>query len=250
MWQRFTDHARRIIFVAQEEAGKLGENYVSTEHLLLALVRDPGCGAALALTAMGRKLEDIRSEVMSLVTRGDGCLGQDMQLAPRAKIVIDQAYNEAREMGSDQICSEHLLLGVLREGEGVGARVLHKLGVEIEAARKVVREQLTGKIMEGHVVKGEEPPSRLVGLKGKDLLDIAGLTRAQIDAIFDMTGRLKNCVIPSSRQRGILEGKTLAMIFEKPSLRTRVSFETGIFQLGGHGIYLHRRTLPWASVRA
>ncbi|MHB9037494.1 MAG: ornithine carbamoyltransferase [Armatimonadota bacterium] len=92
--------------------------------------------------------------------------------------------------------------------------------------------------MAGHVIKGEEEHEAAVELRGKSLLDIAQLSRDEIDVIFDMTRKLKEGVIPPSRQRRILAGKTLAMIFEKPSLRTRVSFETGIFQLGGHGIYL------------
>ncbi|MCE5313580.1 MAG: ornithine carbamoyltransferase [Armatimonadota bacterium] len=93
-------------------------------------------------------------------------------------------------------------------------------------------------MFDGVVFKSEERPEAAVELRGKSLLDIAQLSRAEIDVIFDMTRKLKDGVIPPSRQRRILAGKTLAMIFEKPSLRTRVSFETGIFQLGGHGIYL------------
>ena len=238
MWQRFTDHAKRVIFFAQEEAGKMGDNNVSIEHILLGLTRDRGCGAALVLTSLGVDLKELRTDLEANMARGSGKLGGDMQLTPRAKRAIDYAYEEGNEMHADRLCSEHLLLGVIRQPEGLAARTLAKFGVELEAARQAVKEHLSGKIFEGVDFTSEKKPEAAVELRGKSLLDIAQLSRAEIDLIFKMTKKLKEHIIPPSRQRRILEGKTLAMIFEKPSLRTRVSFETGIFQLGGHGIYL------------
>lgn len=138
MWQRFTERARRVVFFAQEEAGRLGENYVSTEHLLLGLVRENDSVAARILDRMGVSLGRIRSEIERQVTRGDGRLGQDMQLTPRAKRVIDLAYDEARNLNNNYIGTEHLLLGLIREGEGMAARVLQKLGVDIERTRREV----------------------------------------------------------------------------------------------------------------
>ena len=138
MWQRFTERARRVVFFAQEEAGRLGENYVSTEHLLLGLVRENDSVAARILDRMGVSLGRIRSEIERQVTRGDGRLGQDMQLTPRAKRVIDLAYDEARNLNNNYIGTEHLLLGLIREGEGLAGRVLQKLGVDIERTRKEV----------------------------------------------------------------------------------------------------------------
>ena len=138
MWQRFTERARRVVFFAQEEAGRLGENYVSTEHLLLGLVRENDSVAARILDRMGVSLGRIRSEIERQVTRGDGRLGQDMQLTPRAKRVIDLAYDEARQLGNNYIGTEHLLLGLIREGEGLAGRVLAKLGVELERTRREV----------------------------------------------------------------------------------------------------------------
>src|SRR5207244_4186747 len=98
MWQRFTERARRVVFFAQEEAGRLGENYVNTEHLLLGLVRENDSIAARILVKLSVALDRIRMEVERQVTRGDGRLGQDMQLTPRAKRVIDLAYDEARTL--------------------------------------------------------------------------------------------------------------------------------------------------------
>jgi ATP-dependent Clp protease ATP-binding subunit ClpA len=138
MWQRFTERARRVVFFAQEEAGKLGENFVSTEHLLLGMIRENDSVACRILDRMGISLTRIRSEIERQVARGDGRLGQDMQLTPRAKRVIDLAYDEARQLNNNYIGTEHLLLGFLREGEGLAGRVLAKLGVELERTRREV----------------------------------------------------------------------------------------------------------------
>ncbi len=138
MWQRFTERARKVVFYAQEEAGRLGENYVSTEHLLLGLVRENDSVAARILDRLGVSLGRIRSEIERQVTRGDGRLGQDMQLTPRAKRVIDLAYDEARQLNNNYIGTEHLLLGLIREGEGLAGRVLSKLGVDLERTRREV----------------------------------------------------------------------------------------------------------------
>jgi ornithine carbamoyltransferase len=139
MWQRFTERARRVVFFAQEEAGKLGENYVSTEHLLLGLVRESDSVAARILDRMDISREAIQHEIIRQVTHGDGRLGQDMQLTPRAKRVIDLAYDEARQLSNNYIGTEHLLLGLIREGEGLAGRVLAKMGVELDRTRAEVR---------------------------------------------------------------------------------------------------------------
>src|SRR5689334_18340101 len=140
VWQRFTERARRVVFFAQEEAGRLGENYVSTEHLLLGLVRENDSVAARILDRIGVSLGRIRSEIERQVARGDGRLGQDMQLTPRAKRVIDLAYDEARQLNNNYIGTEHLLLGLIREGEGLAGRVLSKLGVDLERTRREVMQ--------------------------------------------------------------------------------------------------------------
>jgi ATP-dependent Clp protease ATP-binding subunit ClpC len=138
MWQRFTERARRVIFYAQEEAGRLGENYVSTEHLLLGLVRESDSVAARILERMGVSLTRVRNEIERQVSRGEGRLGQETQLTPRAKRVIDLAYDEARQLNNNYIGTEHLLLGLIREGEGLAGRVLAKLGVDLDRVRREV----------------------------------------------------------------------------------------------------------------
>src|SRR6266851_3465573 len=136
MWQRFTERARQVVFFAQEEAARLGENYVGTEHLLLGLVREDDSVGARILQRLGISLESVRSEVFQQVTRGQGNLGQDMLLTPRAKKVIDLSYDEARQLNNNYLGTEHLLLGLIREGDGLASRVLVKLGADLERTRR------------------------------------------------------------------------------------------------------------------
>lgn len=138
MWQRFTERARKVVFYAQEEAQKFGEGYVSTEHLLLGLVRESDSVAARVLDKLGVSLGRIRAEIEKSLPRGEARPSTDMSLTPRAKRVIDLAYDEARNLNNNYIGTEHLLLGLIREGDGLAGRVLAKLGVELEKARREV----------------------------------------------------------------------------------------------------------------
>ncbi|MHB1457651.1 MAG: Clp protease N-terminal domain-containing protein, partial [Armatimonadota bacterium] len=140
MWQRFTERARKVVFYAQEEAGRLNQNFVTTEHMLLGLIRVDDSVAARILERMGLSLDQIRSEVVSQVAQGDGRHDQDMQLTPRAKRVIDLAYDEAQLLNNNYIGTEHLLLGLICEGDGLAARVLKKLGVDLERTRQEVAD--------------------------------------------------------------------------------------------------------------
>ncbi len=126
------------MFYAQEEAQKFGEGYVSTEHLLLGLVRESDSVAARVLDKLNVSLNRVRAEVEKQLPRGDARPNQDMTLTPRAKRVIDLAYDEARNLNNNYIGTEHLLLGLIREGDGLAGRVLAKLGVELEKARREV----------------------------------------------------------------------------------------------------------------
>ncbi|MBV9850377.1 MAG: ornithine carbamoyltransferase [Armatimonadetes bacterium] len=394
MWQRFTERARKVVFYAQEEAGRLGENYVSTEHLLLGLVRENDSVAARILDRIGVSLGRIRSEIERQVSRGDGRLGQDMQLTPRAKRVIDLAYDEARQLNNNYIGTEHLLLGLIREGEGLAGRVLSKLGVDLDRTRAEVidlqagdekdresrsllqraiapfqrgREPKPGHVeaesapiericqaiiqqaihekagevlmeptadnikvfyriggfanetmtMPKHLQEGlvaqfksmcglnaaetqkpqlgmvpfhheegdyvlriactptemgeqvtvrissppeeapaaSKPSQRMAPpkgpspiafildehrLRGRDILGIEELTAEEIRLILNVAARLKANKFDAT-QTQFAQGQTLALLFEKPSLRTRVTFEAGMNQLGGHAIYLEGR---------
>jgi nicotinate-nucleotide pyrophosphorylase (carboxylating) len=138
MWQRFTERTRRVIFFAQEEAAQRGENFVGAEHILLGLVREDDSVAARLLERMGLNLTRIRQEVERQITRGEARLGQEMQMTPRGKRVIDLAYEEARQLNNNYIGTEHLLLGLVREAEGIAGRVLNRLGADLERTRREV----------------------------------------------------------------------------------------------------------------
>ena len=135
MWQRFTERARRVVFFAQEEAGRLGENHVSTEHLLLGILRDDNRASQL-FHRLDVSLERLRAELEKQAARGDGRTNADMELAPRAKRVLDLAYDEARLLNNNFIGTEHLLLGLIREGEGLAGRVLHKFGMDLKRTQQ------------------------------------------------------------------------------------------------------------------
>jgi ATP-dependent Clp protease ATP-binding subunit ClpA len=163
MWQRFTERGRRVIFHAQEVAQLFGEGYVSTEHILLGLIREPTSVACTVIERLGVSLTEIKVETEKQLPQGKGRPSQEMTLTPRAKRTIDLAYDEARNLNNNYIGSEHLLLGLVREGDGLAARVLTKLGCELEAARKVVlnlqdSEELKGRREEGD--HWEETPRR------------------------------------------------------------------------------------------
>ncbi|HLO97156.1 MAG TPA: Clp protease N-terminal domain-containing protein [Fimbriimonas sp.] len=140
MWQRFTERARKIVFYAQEEAQKFGEGYVSTEHLLLGLTRGSDTTAARVLEDHGISISTVRAEVEKQLPQGDNRPNQDMSLTLRAKRVIDLSYDEARNLNNNYIGTEHLLLGLIREGDGLAGRVLAKLGVDLEWVRERIAQ--------------------------------------------------------------------------------------------------------------
>src|SRR5262245_49941723 len=182
MWQRFTERARRVVFFAQEEAARLGENYVGTEHLLLGLVRESDSVAARILDRLGVPLGRIRADIERQTTRGHGNLGRDMQLTPRAKRVIDLAYEEARQLNNNFIGTEHLLLGLIHEGDGLAARVLIKLGANLERTREVVYAMQEGEnAPHGSRPSGETPPGSTPERPGVvlDLLRAGGINSAE-----------------------------------------------------------------------
>ena len=142
MWQRFTERARRIILLAQEEAGKMNSNHVGTEHLLLGLVRENEGVAAQVLTKMGVSLAKVRNEIEGEVQPGSDPTSGEPKLTPKAKRVLELAADEGRRMRHNYIGTEHLLLALLREKDGLAATVLRRLGLNLESAREQVMEYL------------------------------------------------------------------------------------------------------------
>jgi ATP-dependent Clp protease ATP-binding subunit ClpA len=144
MFERFTDRARRVVVLAQEEARMLEHDYIGTEHLLLALIHEGEGVAATALRALDVDLDTLRREVEALVGRGQQPASGHIPFTPRAKKVLELALRESVQLGHDFIGTEHLLLGLVREGEGPAAQVLAQRGIELDAVRQEVIRLLHG----------------------------------------------------------------------------------------------------------
>jgi hypothetical protein len=173
MWQRFTEKTRRVIYFSQEEAARLGENKVGTEHLLLGLLREDDCLAARVLERLEISRVRVRHELDGYLARGDGRLGETMLLTPRSKRVIDHACDEARLLNNDYVGTEHLFLGLVREEDGIAGRVLMKLGVTLESARAAV-EAIQEEGPAPAAARGlDRLPGRMLDLLSRWLRDVA-----------------------------------------------------------------------------
>jgi ATP-dependent Clp protease ATP-binding subunit ClpC len=144
VFERFTDRARRVVVLAQDEARMLNHNSIGTEHLLLGLIREGEGVAALALDALGISLEDARRDIEEIIGQGPAAPTGHIPFTPRAKKVLELALREALQLGHNYIGTEHILLGLIREGEGVAAQVLQKLGADLARVREAVVELIPG----------------------------------------------------------------------------------------------------------
>ena len=168
MFERFTDRARRVVVLAQEEARMLNHNYIGTEHILLGLIHEGEGVAAKALESLGISLEAVRQQVEEIIGQGQQAPSGHIPFTPRAKKVLELSLREALQLGHNYIGTEHILLGLIREGDGVAAQVLVKLGADLNRARQQVVQLLHG--YQGEDVTGEglplsdDPPSRVDSL--------------------------------------------------------------------------------------
>jgi ATP-dependent Clp protease ATP-binding subunit ClpC len=144
MFERFTDRSRRVVVLAQEEARILNHNYIGTEHLLLGLIHEGEGVAARALESLGISLEAVRQQVEEVTGRGEELPSGHIPFTARAKKVLELSLREAMQLGHNYIGTEHILLGLLREGEGVAAQVLVKLGADLNRVRQQVIQLLHG----------------------------------------------------------------------------------------------------------
>src|ERR1700751_4629621 len=144
MFERFTDRARRVVVLAQEEARMLNHNYIGTEHILLGLIHEGEGVAAKALESLGISLEAVRQQVEEIIGQGQQAPSGHIPFTPRAKKVLDLSLREALQLGHNYIGTEHILLGLIREGEGVAAQVLVKLGADLNRVRQQVIQLLHG----------------------------------------------------------------------------------------------------------
>src|SRR5881398_3283443 len=144
MFERFTDRARRVVVLAQEEARLLNHSYIGTEHILLGLIHEGEGVAAKALESLGISLEAVRSQVEEIIGQGGSSPSGHIPFTPRAKKVLELSLREALQLGHNYIGTEHILLGLIREGEGVAAQVLVKLGADLSRVRQQVIQLLSG----------------------------------------------------------------------------------------------------------
>jgi ATP-dependent Clp protease ATP-binding subunit ClpC len=192
MFERFTDRARRVVVLAQEEAKQLNHNYIGTEHILLGLIREGDGIAAKALAELNIAIEQVREQVQEIIGQGQQAPSGHIPFTPRAKKVLELSLREALQLGHNYIGTEHILLGLIREGEGVAAQVLVKLGADLTRVRQTVIQLLSGyQGKESAVVGGSEAGQ---ADKGSQILDQYGrnLTQAARDGKLDpVIGREK-----------------------------------------------------------
>src|ERR1700748_987271 len=157
MFERFTDRARRVVVLAQEEARMLNHNYIGTEHILLVLIHEGEGVAAKSLESLGISLEGVRSQVEEIIGQGQQAPSGHIPFTPRAKKVLELSLREALQLGHNYIGTEHILLGLIREGEGVAAQVLVKLGADLSRVRQQVIQLLSGYAGAGKEGAGAQP---------------------------------------------------------------------------------------------
>ena len=144
MFERFTDRARRVVVLAQEESRMLSHNFIGTEHILLGLIHEGQGVAALTLESLGISLEAVRRQVEQIIGQGQATPTGHIPFTPRAKKVLELSLRESLQLGANYIGTEHILLGLIREGEGVAAQVLQTLGADLSRVRQAVIQQLSG----------------------------------------------------------------------------------------------------------
>jgi ATP-dependent Clp protease ATP-binding subunit ClpC len=173
LFERFTDRARRVVVLAQEEARLLNHNYIGTEHILLGLIHEGEGVAAKALESLGISLEAVRNQVEEIIGQGGSSPSGHIPFTPRAKKVLELSLREALQLGHNYIGTEHILLGLIREGEGVAAQVLVKLGADLSRVRQQVIQLLSG--YQGEKGSGAGPgPSGEAAPSGSLVLDQFG----------------------------------------------------------------------------
>jgi len=198
MFERFTEKAIKVIMLAQEEARRLGHNFVGTEQILLGLIGEGTGVAAKVLKSMGVNLKDARIEVEKIIGRGSGFVAVEIPFTPRAKRVLELSLEEARQLGHNYIGTEHLLLGLIREGEGVAARVLENLGVDLSKVRTQVIRMLgeTAEVSGGSSSQGrtktptlDEFGSNLTQMATDGKLDPVVGRQKEIERVIQILGR-------------------------------------------------------------
>ncbi|MGI8415065.1 MAG: Clp protease N-terminal domain-containing protein, partial [Nakamurella sp.] len=187
MFERFTDRARRVVVLAQEEARMLNHNSIGTEHILLGLIHEGEGVAAQALESLGVALEGARAQVEEIVGHDQQAPSGHIPFTPRAKKVLELSLRESLQLGHDYIGTEHLLLGLIREGEGVAAQVLVGLGVDLNRVRQRVLQLLSGHSGRGASIAQAVPPRSTEQRLSRQILPRISAIDARLSA---MEGRV------------------------------------------------------------
>ncbi|EJW18329.1 negative regulator of genetic competence ClpC/MecB [Paenibacillus alvei DSM 29] len=198
MFGRFTERAQKVLALAQEEAVRLGHNNIGTEHILLGLIREGEGIAAKALVALGLGLEKIQDEVETLIGRGQE---QPLNIAytPRAKKVIELSMDEARKLGHTYVGTEHILLGLIREGEGVAARVLNNLGISLNKARQQVLQLLgSSEAVSSHHGQSQNVSTPTLDSLARDLTAVA--KEGNLDPVIGRSKEIERVIQVLSRR--------------------------------------------------
>jgi ATP-dependent Clp protease ATP-binding subunit ClpC len=214
MFERFTDRARRVVVLAQEEARALGHGYIGTEHILLGILRESDGVGARALESLGITLTAVRQEVEQMIGQGDPSeLPSHIPFTPRAKKVLELSLREALQLGHNYIGTEHILLGLIREGEGVAAQVLVKLGADLNRTRQQVIQLL-------HDYQGKEPVSpgepgheesgrhtaAQAAMEARVVRSARAFSQAQLDSVMGRIGEVMSRLDVISERLTAIEG--------------------------------------------
>jgi ATP-dependent Clp protease ATP-binding subunit ClpC len=200
MFERFTDRARRVVVLAQEEARMLNHNYIGTEHILLGLIHEGEGVAAKALESLGISLEAVRSQVEEIIGQGQSAPTGHIPFTPRAKKVLELSLREALQLGHNYIGTEHILLGLIREGEGVAAQVLQKLGADLNRVRQQVIQLLSGYTGGRETTAAEQSPqgSMVLDQFGRNLTQLA--REAKLDPVIGRDKEIERVMQVLSRR--------------------------------------------------
>ena len=207
MFERFTDRARRVVVLAQEEARRLNHNYIGTEHILLGLIQEGEGHAAKALEELNINIDSVRSEVVEIIGEGQQSPSGHIPFTPRAKKVLELSLREALQLGHNYIGTEHILLGLIREGEGVAAQVLKKLGAELSQVRQTVIKLISnsdeGKKPQAASTGGRERPgsgtgSAILDQFGRNLTRMA--KEGKLDPVIGRTTEIERVMQILSRR--------------------------------------------------
>jgi ATP-dependent Clp protease ATP-binding subunit ClpA len=240
MFERLTERARRAVVLAQEEAGHFNHNYIGTEHILLGLLREDEGVAARALAALGVTVEEARERVESIVGYGNEGPGPQVPFTPRSKKVLELALREALQLDHNYIGTEHILLGLVRENEGVAARVLSDLGVSPDDVRRELVRMLPGE--SGRRLENIRREDSSPGSARNRLLFRGRVESLRITARFD--GQPETLLLDLDYAYAVRDTEDAAGVVNHDDLLTSVievleaqefrSIETGVWRVGEH----------------